>query len=396
MRYLRLLVVALILCGIAGYAAFARLENAPAAEGRSRQPSAAAQPPGVAIVSATAVVQDVPTVRRSVGWVEPISTVTVRARVDGEVVQQLVQEGQIVRRGDLLFRIDDREIKAALAKDEALLLRDQATLARTQADAERARDLAARKVAAQQQVDQTEADAKIAAANVQADEAAIDMDRIRLGYTQVEAPIEGRVGVVRVTEGNIVRSSDGGDGLVTITQMKPLRVSFTLPERDLPALRAAAAGSGKVSVRVNAHNDSGGRALGELSFIDSSVDSTSGTITAKATLPNDDGALWPGQYVDIEVELGQTPNAVTVPLVAVQPGQDGPFVYLVSADGKATLRQVTLGDTVGDQVVVSDGVAVGDRVVVEGQQRLQDGMRVAERAPGNGAKTAGATGGASS
>ena len=133
MRYLRLLVVALILCGIAGYAAFARLENAPAAEGRSRQPSAAAQPPGVAIVSATAVVQDVPTVRRSVGWVEPISTVTVRARVDGEVVQQLVQEGQIVRRGDLLFRIDDREIKAALAKDEALLLRDQATLARTQA-----------------------------------------------------------------------------------------------------------------------------------------------------------------------------------------------------------------------------------------------------------------------
>jgi multidrug efflux system membrane fusion protein len=310
-----------------------------------------------------------------------VSSVTVRARVDGEVVAQLVTEGQDVRRDDLLFRIDDREIRAALAKDEALLARDQATLARAQADASRARDLLARKVAAQQQVDQSDAEAKIAAANVQADQAAIDMDRIRLDYTEVRAPIDGRLGAIRVTEGNIVRSADGGDGLVTITQMKPLRVSFTLPERDLPALRAAAAGGAKVPVRVSAHSGNGALAAGELSFIDSSVDATSGTVTAKALLPNEDGTLWPGQYVDVEVELGHTLDAVTIPLVAVQPGQDGPFVFVVGSDGKAALRQITPGDTVGDRVVATSGLGVGERVVVEGQQRLQDGMRVAERAP---------------
>lgn len=381
-RPLRLLVVALLLSGVAGYAAFARLEVAPAKPG-----SVAAQSPGAAVIAATSTVQDVPTVRRSVGWVEPVSTVTVRARVDGEVVEQLVTEGQEVHRGDLLFRIDDREVRAALAKDEALLARDQATLARAQADASRARDLLARKVAAQQQVDQADADAKIAAANVQADQAAIDMDRIRLDYTQVRSPIDGRLGAIRITEGNIVRSADGGDGLVTITQMKPLRVSFTLPERDLPALRAAAAG-GKVPVRVSAHSGDGSLADGALSFIDSSVDAASGTVTAKALLPNEDDALWPGQYVDVEVELGHTADAVTIPLVAVQPGQDGPFVFVVGGDGKASLRQIVPGDTMGDQVVVSRGLAAGERVVVEGQQRLQDGMRVAERTPGQ--KPAGA------
>lgn len=382
MRSIRLLLVALLLCGAAGYAAFARLQNAPAGD---RQAGAEARPAGAPVITAASAVQDVPTMRRSVGWVEPISTVTVRARVEGEVVEQLVAEGQYVQQDNLLFRIDDREIRAALAKDEALLARDQATLARAQADAARARDLLARKVAAQQQVDQADADAKIAAANVQADQAAIDMDRIRLDYTLVRAPIEGRLGAIRVTEGNIVRSSDGGDGLVTITQMKPLRVSFTLPERDLPALRAAAAGEAKVPVRVSAHDGSGALAQGELSFIDSSVDSASGTVTAKALLPNEDGALWPGQYVDVEIELGQTKGAVTIPLVAVQPGQDGPFVFVVGSDDKAGLRPVTLGDTMGDQVVVSQGLAAGERVVVEGQQRLQDGMRVAERAPAKGA-----------
>ena len=385
MRSLRLLVVVLVLSGVAGYAAFARLQNAPAEHEQAKPAATGARSAGVAVITAMSTVQDVPTVRSSVGWAEPVSTVTVRARVEGEVVKQLIVEGQYVHRDDLLFQIDDREIRAALAKDEAMLARDQATLARAQADAARARDLLARKVAAQQQVDQADADAKIAAANVQADQAAIDMDRIRLDYTLVRAPIEGRLGAIRVTEGNIVRSSDGGDGLVTITQMKPLRVSFTLPERDLPALRAAAAGGAKVPVRVSAHDGSGAPAQGELSFIDSSVDPASGTVTAKALLPNEDGALWPGQYVDVEIELGQTKGAVTIPLVAVQPGQDGPFVFVVGNDDKAGLRPVTLGDTMGDQVVVSQGLAVGERVVVEGQQRLQDGMRVAERAPAKGA-----------
>ena len=381
MRYVRLTLVAIALCAIAGYAAYARLKGGAADDHATAPAPAASGAPGIPIVSATARHQDVPILRRSVGWAEPISTVTVRARVDGEVIEQDIQEGQAVARGDLLFRIDDREIQAALAKDEAMLARDQATLARAQADAARARDLLSRKVAAQQQVDQAEADAKIAAANVLGDQAAIESDHIRLGYTQVRAPIDGRVGAVRVTPGNIVRSSDGGDGLLTITQMKPLRVTFTLPERDLPALRAATGDNGKVPVTVTLHDGAAGQESGELSFIDSSVDSSSGTITAKALLPNEDGSLWPGQYVDVEVELGRVANAVTIPLVAVQPGQDGPFVYLIGADDKVAVRQVTVGETMGDAVVVRDGLQAGDRVVTEGQQRLRDGSRVAERRP---------------
>lgn len=374
MRYLPLALVAIGLSAVAGFAAYGRLEPGPATAGK---PAAArGDGPKIAVVAAVAQRQDVPVTRSSVGWVEPVATVTVRARVDGEVLEQHVTDGQLVRKGDLLFQIDDREIRAGIAKDEAVLARDQATLARAGADLQRARDLLQKRVTAQQQVDQTEADAKIAAANVQADQAALDNDRIRLDFSTVRAPIDGRVGVVRVTPGNIVRAADGGDGLLTITQMKPLRVSFTLPERDLAAVRTADA-QGDVTVRVFVHGATQPLASGSLNFIDSSVDTTSGTITAKATVANADGALWPGQYVDIELVLGRIEHAVTIPTVAVQPGQDGPFVYVVGADSKVAVRQVVTGETMAEDVVVTDGLVVGDQVVVEGQLHLREGSRVA-------------------
>lgn len=376
MRYLLLALAALALSGLAGIAAYARLEpGQPAADKTAAVP---AEGPKITVVSAVARQQDVPVTRASVGWVEPLSIVTVRARVEGEVLEQHITDGQLVAKGDLLFRIDDREIRAQAAKDQAMLDRDQATLARAQADLQRARDLLQKHVTAQQQVDQTEADAKIAAANLQADQAALDDDRIRLDFSMVRAPIEGRAGAVRVTPGNIVRSSDGGEGLVTITQMKPLRVTFTLPERDLAALRAADA-DGPVPVRVFVHGETQARAAGSLNFIDSSVDTSSGTITVKATVANDDGALWPGQYVDVEVELGKARGAVTVPLVAIQPGQDGPFVYTIGADDKAAIRKVVSGDSIGDEVIVAEGLQAGDHVVTEGQLRLRNGTRVTER-----------------
>jgi multidrug efflux system membrane fusion protein len=373
MRYLPLALVAIGLSAVAGIAAYGRLEPEPAAVAKAA--GAPAEKPKIAVVAAVAQRQDVPVTRSSVGWVEPLATVTVRARVEGEVLEQHVTDGQLVHKGDLLFQIDDREIRAGIAKDEAMLARGRATLARAQADLRRARDLLQKRVTAQQQVDQTEADAKIAAANVQADQAALDNDLIRLGFSTVRAPIDGRVGVVRVTPGNIVRASDGGDGLVTITQMKPLRVSFTLPERDLTAVRAADA-QGDVAVRVFVHGAAQPLASGSLNFIDSSVDTASGTITAKATVPNDDGALWPGQYVDIELVLGKIPDAVTIPTVAVQPGQEGPFVYVVGADSKVAVRKVVTGEAIAEDVVVAEGLVAGDQVVVEGQLRLRNGSRV--------------------
>ena len=389
MRHLRLILAALLLSAIAGYAAWARLEKAPSAGAAKPIPGQAEAPrqaPRVAVVTAVAAEERLPVRRRAVGWVEPIQTVTVRARIDGQIVEQAVQDGQTAKNGDLLFRLDDRELRAALEHDQAQLEKDQATLARAQADARRARDLLARNVAPAQQVDQAEADARVAAATVEADKATLETDRIRLGYATITAPIDGRVGVVRVTPGNLVKGSDSsGDGLVTITQMKPLRVSFTLPDRELQPLREAMSRQGSVPVEVFLHADHGDKpkAEGALSFIDSSVDQASGTITAKAVVPNEDGALWPGQYVDVEVDLGTTPEVAVIPLVAVQPGQNGPFVWVVKPDGSATVRQVTLGETVGDRVAVTAGVKVGEHVVTDGQLRLREGAKVAETV-GNG------------
>jgi multidrug efflux system membrane fusion protein len=221
-----------------------RTDSAPGAapaSGQAGRPGGQGQNPRIPVVTAMAQNADLPITRASVGWVEPIATVTIRARIEGEMVERRVQDGQIVKEGDVLFRLDDREIQAQIARDEATLVKDQATATKTQNDIRRIGELLGKGAASQQQFDVVTADSKVAAANVAADQASLQADRIKLGYTVIRAPISGRVGVVRVTEGNLVRANDSGDGLVTITQMQPLRVSFTLPERDLDLLRAALA-----------------------------------------------------------------------------------------------------------------------------------------------------------
>jgi multidrug efflux system membrane fusion protein len=334
----------------------------------------------VPVIAATAESSNFPITRTSVGWAEPIQTVTVRARIDGQIVEQRAKDGQVVKESEVLFRIDDREIQAQIAKDQAALSRDQATLARTQPDVARAQELVARGNATPQRLEQATADFKVAQANVAADQAALDADRIKLSYTTITAPISGRLGVVRVTPGNIVRAGETtGDGLVTITQLKPLRVSFSLPERDLPLLRSALARKGAAPVRVFSSGSTEVLATGTLSFVDSSVDITSGTITAKALFSNDDDHLWPGQYVRVEVDLGSRPNVTAIPLVAVQPGQDGSYVYVLRANNTVERRRVDVSETLGDRAAVASGVTPGERVVVEGQQRLRDGAPVSEK-----------------
>ena len=187
------------------------------------------QNPRVPVMTAVTQSANLPITRASVGWVEPIATVTVRARIEGEMVERRVQDGQMVKEGDVLFRLDDREIQAQIARDEAGLVKDQATAAKTQNDVRRVQELLGKGAASQQQFDVVTADSKVAAANVAADQAALQADRIKLGYTTMRAPISGRVGVVRVTEGNLVRANDTGDGLVTITQMQPLGPPLRCP-----------------------------------------------------------------------------------------------------------------------------------------------------------------------
>ena len=324
-----------------------------------------------------------PVRRRSIGLLESPAVVVVRSRIDSQMLEKHVTDGQLVREGDLLFTLDDRELRATIARNEAQLAKDEAARDRANADLKRTEELLSRNVATRQLLDEKIAEAKAAEATIAADKAQLESDRVRLGYTKIVAPITGRIGAIRVTPGNLVSSSDS-QGLVTITQIKPIRVSFTLPERDLGALRAAIRRKEPPVVRVYAAGNSQPLATGQLDFVDSSVDPATGTIMAKATFDNEDYTLWPGMYVDVEIDLDIRPDTVSIPTVALQTSQKGPFVFVARPDGTAELRQVETGGLVGDRSAIRSGLAPGERVVIEGQLRLADGARIRDAAqPGD-------------
>ncbi|QEL22679.1 efflux RND transporter periplasmic adaptor subunit [Bosea sp. F3-2] len=336
----------------------------------------------VAIISAAAVQADFPVRKRAIGFVETPASVLIRSRIDSQIMQQHVTDGQFVKTGDLLFTLDDRDIKAQIAKDEAMLARDEATHTRNLADLDRYKQLFSRNAGTQAQVDQATADERSSAANIQGDHATLDADRLKLSYTRITAPIDGRIGAVQVTPGNLVNagSNNAGTGLLTITQMRPLRVSFAMPEHELPTLQAALAAAKPIAVTARVPNTGRPPAQGKLNFVDSTVDMTSGTITAKAAFANDDLSLWPGQYVDVEI-IPETLMGVTViPTVAVQTGQKGPYAFVMKPDSTVDLRQIKIALSDGDKTAVTEGIAPGERVVIDGQMRLNQGTRVRERA----------------
>lgn len=378
-----------MLAGAEGHAA-ARISalKALGTASLTRKPPASVQtsfsqksPSPVAVITAPASAKAVPITRTSIGWIEPTARIAVRARIDGTIVERHIHDGAGVAAGDLLFRLDDRELQAQIARGEATLARDRAVLAKTQAALRRTQELLARSVATQTQAEEAAAEVRIAAANVAASEAALTVDRTRLEHTRIIAPISGQAGVVQGDAGHIVRGSDlSGDGLVTITRMSPLRVSFSLPERDLPLLRAALADpEDKGRVRVLAGEDGQTSAEAELTFIDSSVDTNSGTILAKATLKGNSG-LWPGQYVRVELLLGMHPEAMAVPIIALQTGHSGSHVFVVQPDSTVEMRRVEAVDTKNGEALVTKGIAAGERVVVEGHARLRDGSSIVEAA----------------
>jgi multidrug efflux system membrane fusion protein len=358
-----------------------------AARGALEAPTSAtavqAQKHPVPVRAAFARLERVPVIRTGVGWVEPLTTVKVRARIEGEIVERLVQDGASVAEGDVLFRIDDGEIRAVVARDEAALARDRAVLARHEADLARAVELRTRNVSTQVQVDQLTADTRAAAANVAASEAILRASRIKLGYTVVRAPIAGRAGVVRNARGDLVGPAEGpAAALLIITPMKPLQVSFTLPERDLDALRAAMRDPVRrpeASVFVGAAEQPA--ATARLRFIDSSVESTTGTILVKALVPNEDHALWPGQYARVSVALDEGVETVTVPATALHQDKRGSSVFVVRSDDSAERRAVEGMEISDGRAAIRSGIAAGERVVVEGQARLFDGVPVTVEGP---------------
>jgi len=331
--------------------------------------------PTIAVKVAEVTQASMPIRRRTIGWVEPIATVAVKSRVNSVIMEQHAEDGQFVEKGDVLFVLDDREARAAIARDEAAMAQHQAELERARADLARTKTLVAKQTASKQTLDQVMAEARAAEAAVAADKAILQADRLTLSYTTITAPIAGRLGAVAVTPGNLV-SENGDVALVTITQMQPIRVSFTLPDRDIDALRTALAHYPPAPVNVFTKGESVPRAKGVLTFIDSAVDIASGTITAKAQFDNQNLALWPGQYVDVEVELGLQAEAAIVPTVALQVGQDGPFVFVITPDNKAEMRKVTVSGSDGEKSAVTMGLEPGERVVVDGQHRLSPGAPV--------------------
>jgi membrane fusion protein, multidrug efflux system len=346
------------------------------ASGASAQ-SAGGSPPPVPVATEPVQVGALPVEVLANGVVAAESVVAVRPRVDGQIEQVHVVEGQMVRRGQPLFTLDTRLTRAVLAQQEATLARDRAQAVRAQSDAQRYQSLRGESFASQQRFEQAQADALASAATVRATEAQIAQTRLNLDFASITAEIDGRLGALPIRVGNVVRAGES-TSLATITQVDPVLVQFAVPERWLGEIKAAMA-EGAPVVRARPDQPNAPAAQGELVFVDSSVDTNTGTILLKARFPNPDLRLWPGQYVQVTLVTRQE-QATSVPSAAVQTGQQGRFVFVLAPDGTARRRPVELARTVGDRAVVRGQLAAGEKVIVDGAQRVTDGWRAVERA----------------
>jgi multidrug efflux system membrane fusion protein len=324
----------------------------------------------------------------ALGTVIARNTVTVHPRVDGELVKIAFREGQLVRVGDLLAVIDPRPYQVALDNALATLEKDKAQLANAEVDLERYRGLIADDSIPKQQYDSQVALVQQDKALVLADQAQVDNAKLNLSFTQVTSPINGRVGLRQVDLGNIVHAADT-NGMVVITQVQPIDIVFPIPQDRLPAVqRRIASGS---RMQVDAYESDGHTLLstGALLTTDNQIDTTTGTVKLKAEFANRDGSLFPNQFVNIRLHLDTIDNALTIPSAAVQRGAPGLYAYVVKADNTVQIRPLKLGPTEGDRVQILDGLAVNDRVVVDGVDKLRDGAAVDLIEPGARASAAG-------
>lgn len=348
---------------------------------------AAAQAPAIPVLVSPVERGPIPLEIAANGNVVAEATVTVRSRVEGQIRQVHVAEGQRVKEGDVLFTLDSRMTEALLAQQEAQLARDKALAVRARADASRYSALRGEGFAAVQRYEQAQADAASAEATVKAGEALIAQTRITLGYATIRAQIDGRLGALPITEGNLVRQGDSAT-LATITQTDPIQVQFAVPERWLPEIRTAMREGGPPRVTAHPPGDSHPPVEGALHFVDSQVDTASGTVQLKARFANPDDALWPGQYVNVVLVPRVEPDALSIPVQAVLTGsQGGRYVYVVDAGSQAHRRPIELQRVVAGRAVVKAELQAGDRVVTDGAQLLSDGARVAVRGAPQAART---------
>jgi multidrug efflux system membrane fusion protein len=322
-----------------------------------------------------AVVKPMPVLIEAVGTVEPEHSVQVRAQVSGVLQSVMFKEGDSVKAGQLLFQIDPRTFQAQYNQARAAMARDKAQLENARAQQERLEPLLKREFITRQEYDVAVTSAKSLEATVQADQAAAEQARIQLEYAQIRAPIAGRTGTLAVKAGNLVTAASGGVPLVTINSMDPILVAFSIPERQLEEIRRY---QNESDMRIEILPDRAGPPAveGKLVFIDNTVTQQTGTVLLKTRVGNVKETIWPGQFVNVRIVLTVEPQAVVVPEVAVQPGQDGSFVYLIDEESKVRVQPVKVSRQIGTEVVIASGVKANDQVITEIPQALTPGGTV--------------------
>ncbi|MBI4195749.1 MAG: efflux RND transporter periplasmic adaptor subunit [Betaproteobacteria bacterium] len=385
MKRLVMILVFLVIGGVAGggYWYWQKVQSGVTADGAPRQAQGKGRGAGkggggpLVVKAVRAVVKPMPVVIEAVGTVESEHSVQVRAQVSGVLQSVLFKEGDKVKAGQQLFQIDPRTFQAQYNQALAALARDKAQLENARAQQERLEPLLKREFITRQEYDVAVTSAKSLEATVQADQAVAQQARIQLDYTRIHAPISGRTGTLAVKSGNLVAAGAGGGGapLVTINSTDPILVSFSIPERQLEEIRRQR-NEKEMRIEIVPDRNAPAAAEGKLVFIDNTITPQTGTVLLKTRVDNRNEVLWPGQFVNVGIVLKVEPEAVVVPEAAVQPGQEGSFVYLIDSESKVQVQPVKVSRQLGRDVVIAAGIRAGDQVITEIPQALQPGATV--------------------
>jgi multidrug efflux system membrane fusion protein len=339
--------------------------------------------PAVPVTTASVVQKAMPIEITVIGSAEPYSTVAIRSQITGQLTAVNFKEGDIVQKGQILFELDRRPLEAALEQSQANLQRDMAQAANAEVQATRFQQLVDRGISPREQADTAKTSVVALNATVEADRAALENAKIQLQYATIAAPLTGRTGALMVHQGNLVRANDLTP-LVTINEVAPISVAFSIPEARLTELRRYMARGSLIVAATPQGSDVSSN--GRITFIDNSVDQNTGTIRVKGTFPNQDGRLWPGQFVNVVVTLTTDRAAIVVPSVAVQAGQQGSYVFAVKQDQTVEMRPVTVSRIRGTESVIESGVTPGETVVTDGHLRLVPGGRISVKPPVDGGR----------
>ena len=343
-------------------------------DGKAREGKGAKGPPPVPVNVAAAQQQTVPIRLAAIGNVEAYQTVSIKARVDGQIVEVKFREGDPVTKGEVLFRIDPRPYQAALRQAEANALRDAAARDQARSQAKRYQELLDKNFISKEAYAQIRTNAETAEATVSASRAALENARLNLDYCTITSPLDGYVGKILLNSGNLVKANDVAP-LAIINQVRPIYVNFAVPEQNLPEVRKYMA-VGPLGLEVIPPDPGAPRVGGRLIFVDNAVDPSTGTIRLRAQFDNVEAALWPGQFVNVSLRLYEQADAITIPSTAVQIGPEGQYVYVVGPDSLAEIRKVTVQRTDGGFAIIATGLAKGERVVTRGQLRLGPKVKV--------------------